>query len=85
MEILADGQLLETVKIVFGDAVSSEFMRMLALFGVAAWIHSGRVRSEIRTQLQALTSVLREDLDHQKKIVGELRSDVSKIKDHLKL
>lgn len=85
MEIGGYDQVFEVLKILIGDAATSEFAKMLTLFTVAAWLHSTRVRREIRTQLSALTEVLREDLAHQKTVIAEVRSDVDTIKNHLKI
>jgi ribosomal protein L17 len=62
--------LLDPVLIakIFGDAVSSEFAKTLAIFTAAAWVHSQRVAKEIKAQVGALITVVKEDLDAQKRL-----------------
>ncbi len=38
--------------------VESDLARQVFLFTLAAWIHSGRVKKEIKTQFQSLTDAI---------------------------
>lgn len=56
----------------FGDTFQSQFSQTLAMFGLAAWIHSGRVKKEIAAQtgnvvsaVNNLALALRQDLASQ--------------------
>ncbi len=84
MELL-DPQVLAVVEKIFGAAAASDFIRTLAIFSAAAWLHSRGVRKEIRTQIGDLISVFKQDHDNQQKAVAELRSDVDKIKMQLNI
>lgn len=62
-----------------GDAVQTEFARTCTIFGIAAWVHAKQVRTEIRRQFGELVSVLREDLEGQKFLIGTLTNRVTKL------
>jgi ribosomal protein S17E len=61
---------------IFGDALSSDFAKTLAIFTAAAYVHGKQVRNEIKIQLTELASVLRADLSAQK-------SRIYRIEQHL--
>lgn len=63
--------------------MKTDFLRDCFLFALAAWIHSGRVKSEIRTQLGALVSIVKQDLDIQQKLLAALTSRVDDIEESL--
>lgn len=84
MELL-DPQMLAVVEKIFGAAAASDFIRTLAIFSAAAWVHSRGVRKEIRKQIGDLIVVFKADHENQQKAVAELRSDVDRLKGHLNI
>ncbi len=53
-----------------GEMAATEYAKTAGIFALAAWIHSGRVKSEIKAQCGPLTQAVRE--------MGEaLRQDLS--------
>lgn len=73
----------ETIRSIFGEAVSKEFLKTLAIFSAAAYVHGRQVRKEIRTQVGLLVRVLQADLEGQKFLLGKLGSRVDKIEKKL--
>lgn len=68
----------------FGDAASSQFVQMLAVFSLAAKIHGGQVAASVRKAVAEMTAVLREDLEEQRKMTGALTIRVDTIESKLK-
>jgi len=83
LELLSTGLDSEIAKNLLSAAASAELTKTLAIFGFAAWIHSGRVKKEISKQFGALISVLREDLDAQKSVLAGVVKRVDNIEAHL--
>lgn len=75
----------ESVRNFLGEAAGSQFTRTLAIFGFAAMVHARQVRKEIKAQFGVLVSVLQQDLDTNKKLLGELGRRVDKIELHFKI
>ncbi len=77
-----------------GGALSHQITIDTIAFGVAAWIHSGRVKKEIASQFSQITlhmqsgidsinmvaTVLRNDLQLQSEMTGSLRADVTDLR-----
>ena len=84
MELL-DPQMFAAFEKIFGAAAASDFLRTLAIFSAAAWVHSRTVSKTIQTKIDELIAVFKTDHETQKKAVAELRDDVETIKEHLKL
>ncbi len=82
MESLGSPELVEVIKSFFGDAMSSEFVRTLAIFSAAAFVHGRQVRKEIKAQVGALIVVLEADLKGQKKMTEHLYDRVEKLEGH---
>lgn len=76
---------VESIRTLFGDAISSQFSRTLFLFTAAAFVHARQVRKEIKDQMGQLIGVLREDLDAQKTVLHNLSNRVETIEVALKL
>ncbi len=73
---------------VLSEASQSEMAKYLFLFTIAAWIHSGRVKTEIAKSfdtliqsINSLGSALRQDLEQQREI---LKSHAKLLEDHSK-
>jgi hypothetical protein len=67
----------------FGDASQNQFAKNIFIFSLAAVIHSGRMKKEIRSNFQMLTdaieratAALRKDLSNQQLIIDDLRGRV---------
>lgn len=69
----------------FGDWAQTEFTKTLAIFTFAAYVHSKQVRKEVRAQFDKLVSVLQQDLDANKIMLGKLASRIDNIEGHLKI
>ncbi len=74
---------LSTVQELFSQALSHQITQFTIAFGIASWMHSSRVRKEIRMQMESMVGavdnvakVLRADLDRQSKSVEQLTSRV---------
>lgn len=74
-----------------GEAFASDFMRSGAAFALAAWIHSARVRKEIRSQMEPLTqsikdlgAALRQDLAVLSERTGKVEEGLTNLKDRVK-
>lgn len=74
----------EVLKNLLSEAASAELTKTLGIFGFAAWVHGSQVRKEIKTQFGSLISVLREDLDAQKNMLGNVVKRVEDIEAHIK-
>lgn len=83
MDSLLTGLDAEVIKRLIGEAASADFLRMCAMFSLAAFIHARQVRKEIRDQLGVLITVLREDLDATKSMLGTLHTRVDRIENIL--
>jgi hypothetical protein len=83
MELLSGLEISEIIKSIFGDAVSSDFIRTLAIFTAAAFVHGRQVRKEIKTQISALIIVLEADLQGQKKMTAGLHDRVERLEGHV--
>lgn len=84
MELL-DPQMFAAIEKIFGAAAASDFLRTLAIFSAAAWVHSRTVSKTIRTKIDELILVFQADHDKQKIVVGELGTRVTKIEEHLSI
>lgn len=83
MEWIPDIELIGTL---LGHAVQSQVAQFSFSFGLAAWIHSGRVKKEIAAQLSGikdavkdLSAALRQDLEKQSERIGKLEDRVGRI------
>lgn len=81
---------LDTIKLFLGDAIGAEVTKFTIGFVVAAWIHSGRVKKEIASQLEGirlamldLGSALRQDLSNQSERIGKVEVGMSKLGDRV--
>lgn len=84
MEFLESLISTETIKNILGEAASSEFARTCMIFALAAFVHARQVRKEIRAQFELLVSVLRDDLEGQRKVLGLHAVRLDNIELHLK-
>lgn len=75
----------KTLQLIFGDAITKDFVRMLFIFAAAAFVHARQVRKEIRAQFGELVKVLRDDLEGQKFLIGKLAIRVDDIEEKLHL
>lgn len=82
---------IEGIKTLFGDATQNELTKMAFLFTAAAWIHSTRVKKEIKENFTSLTTAInevaaafREDLKNQGNIVNNLTLRVTTIESVIK-
>ncbi len=48
----------ELIKNYLGAAIAADFTHQVFLFSLAAWIHSGRVKKEIKEQFSSLTDAI---------------------------
>lgn len=85
MDLLDSFLSLEMIKTLLSEAAQNELARTCGIFGFAALIHSKQVRKEIKAQFGLLVSVLREDLEAQKSVLGKLTDRVDNIESKLKL
>ncbi len=65
---------IETVKNLFGDALSSQVASFTFAFTLAAFIHSGRVKKEIAAQMSGITDAIKE-------LGAALRADLKEVRD----
>lgn len=82
--------LLETAIKHLSDATQNQFARDMFIFSLAAFIHSGRLKKEVRASFDALAVSLglsidkvaqafREDLESHKKILDNLAERVTSL------
>ncbi len=79
----------EFFKQFLNDAAQSQVATFTVAFGLAAWIHSGRVKKEIASQLSGITlalgnvaEALKQDLASQSKritLVEEKQEEIEKL------
>ena len=76
----------ELIKTVFGEAANSQIAQAGFFFTVAAWLHSGRVKREIKDNFQLLTLAInnvaesfREDLKKHGERLDNLSSRVESL------
>jgi hypothetical protein len=86
-----EGLDVELLTRIFGDAFSKEFALFNAAFLLAAWLHGGRVRKEIRAQMAPLTqaiidlgAALRQDLSVLSERTGKVESGLTHLNDRVK-
>ena len=79
---------IESAKHFLSDAMQSELTKTLFIFTVASWVHSSRVRKEIRENFASLTSAInavaeafKKDLEKQREITDNLSSRVKDLED----
>lgn len=68
---------LETIQVIGGNAFSQQFAIWTTSLGLASWIHSGRVKKEMREQMSQITDAinslshaLRQDMALQSQRIG---------------
>ena len=78
----------EAVKHFLSEAMQNELTKTMLIFGLASWIHSSRVRKEIRENFTSLTSAIndvadafKKDLEEQRKVTDNLISRVQTLED----
>jgi len=76
MDLFSPEQLLA----VLGDATNSQLMKNSFLFALAAIIHSGRVKKEIREQMTLLTDAIRDEARSVRKIVESHANEIAVLK-----
>lgn len=81
---------LEIIKAFLGEAISSEVAHWMLGLAIASFIHSGRVKKEIREQFVQLTdaikdlgSALRQDLNAHSDRIGAVEKSVSQLADRV--
>lgn len=81
---------LDIIKNLFGDAISSQVTQFTIAFTLAAYIHAGRVKKEIKAQFSHLTDVigelgaaLRQDLNTHSERIGAVEKNVSQLSDRI--
>lgn len=85
-----DGLNPEALALLFGDTFVKQMTLFSAAFSLAAWIHSGRVKKEIRIQMEPLTkaivdlgAALREDLRVLSERTGKVEDGLADLKDRI--
>lgn len=81
----------EQLKYIFGEAASNQIAQAGFFFTVAAWLHSGRVKKEIKENFSSLTqaindvaSAFREDLKAHSEQLKNLSSRVQSLEEKTK-
>lgn len=77
----------ETLRSIIGDASARALLRDLAIFSLAALIHSSRVKksmSHITDAINNLGAALRQDLSMQSERIGRVEERMSKIESQTK-
>lgn len=81
---------LEIIKAFLGEAISSDVAHWMLGLAIASFIHSGRVKKEIREQFVQLTeaikdlgSALRQDLNAHSDRIGAVEKSVSQLADRI--
>lgn len=74
----------DSVMAFLGDALSKQITQFTVAFSLAAWLHAGRVKKEIKAQFEALISVIKQDLNLQAERLGKLEGRMSKIENQQK-
>jgi hypothetical protein len=81
---------LDTLKSVLGDVLSTEIAKFGIGFTIAAWLHAGRMKKEIRSQFSSLTSAienlglaLRQDLKSQSERLEKAEGKVNQLVDRV--
>ena len=79
---------IESAKHFLSEAMQSELTKTLFIFTVASWVHSSRVRKEIRENFASLTDAInsvaeafKKDLEKQREITDNLSSRVKDLED----
>ena len=82
---------IEGIKSLFGEATQNELTKLAFLFTAAAWIHSTRVKKEIKENFTSLTTAInevatafREDLKNQGLIVNNLALRITTVESLIK-
>jgi hypothetical protein len=77
----------ESIQKLFGDALASQVAQFGFAFSMAAWIHSGRMKREIATQVASITtalnnlaSALRQDLKSQSERIEKVEIGVNELR-----
>ena len=78
----------EVLTKLFGETMSNQITQLGICFTIAAWLHSGRVKKEIRANFSALTTAinnvaesLKEDLKAHSDKIDNLTTRVQKLED----
>ena len=81
----------EQIKLIFGEAASNQIAQAGFFFTIAAWLHSGRVKKEIKENFSSLTkaindvaSAFREDLKAHSEQLNNLASRVQSLEEKTK-
>lgn len=81
----------EQIKLFFGEAASNQIAQAGFFFTIAAWLHSGRVKKEIKENFSSLTkaindvaSAFREDLKAHSEQLKNLSSRVQSLEEKTK-
>lgn len=74
-------QLAGALEKIFGQAASSEFLRTLAIFTAAAFVHGKQVRQEIEKQLAPLTDALLLDAKLQRERIDKIEKYLRMVQD----
>lgn len=76
----------ETVTSLLGEAFGHQVTQFGIAFAIAAWLHAGRVKKEIKEQMgnvvsavDNVASVLRQDLNHQSERIGHIEEGLGKL------
>lgn len=80
----------EVLKTFIGEKMSSQLVRDMATFGLAALIHSSRVKKEIRAQFSHLTEAinslgqaLRQDLKSHSERIEKVEKGQNELRDRV--
>jgi hypothetical protein len=81
-----DWSNVETLRLILGEALGSQVAQFCLAFTIAAYIHSGRVKNEIKTQISFLVSALdnlgdalKQDLKSQHDRIENVETGVNKL------
>lgn len=76
----------ETISSLMGEALGHQVTQFGIAFAIAAWVHAGRVKKEIKEQMSNVVaavdnvaSVLRQDLTHQSERIGHIEDGLGKL------
>ncbi len=79
---------IDSAKHFLSEAMQSELTKTLFIFTVASWVHSSRVRKEIRENFASLTDAInsvaeafKKDLEKQREITDNLSSRVKNLEE----
>lgn len=75
---------IEQLLAFLGETAHNQLLRDAAIFALAAFIHSGRVKKEIRQQLGGLTEAFRDEAKSLRMIVELNTKDIDMLKQDVK-